>query len=467
MMDVENRESFCADAGERDAAGLSEDAGLRDDVYGKLYAAKSSSTVLGLASAETKNVALELMAQALWRNRDIILAANEADVSEAQAQEATGARIDRLRLTEERMAQMMEGLRQLMAQDDPVGDVLETTTRPNGLEIVKVRVPMGVIAMVYEARPNVTVDAAGLAIKTGNAIVLRGGREALRSNQALVAALHEALVEANLPVDAVQLIDRTEHNAVDILIQARGLVNLAIPRGGAGLIQRVVEGARVPVIETGVGNCHVYVDAAADLDKAIPIVVNAKVQRPSVCNAMETLLVHEAVAEEFLPVIMKHLLDNGVYIHACPRTLAVLRQTGDMGARFGASEHRGRDETMAGGRITEALETDFETEYLALELAIKVVASLDDAINHIARYGTQHSESIITEDAEAARRFLSTVDAAVVYHNASTRFTDGFEFGYGAEIGISTQKLHARGPMGIRELTTYKFIVHGHGQVRA
>lgn len=413
-----------------------------------LRRAKRASHAMAQASDTDKRDALHQMGESLWSHRQAILAANAEDVAAAGEQGQVQARVDRLLLTEGRIEQMMQGLVEIAALPDPVGERLATLQRPNGLQIEQMRVPMGVVAMIYESRPNVTVDAAGLCLKTGNVAVLRGGREALLSNLALVAALHDGLRASGLPVDAVQLIGRVERTSVDMLIQAKGLVDVVIPRGGAGLIDHVVRHAQVPVIETGTGNCHVYVDAAADLVKAAAIVVNAKTQRPSVCNAAETLLVHEAVAAAWLPVIVPVLRELGVEIRGCEATRAIL------------SKH------ALAAEVIPAEEADWSTEFLDLILAVKVVDSIELAMEHIATYGTLHSEVIITENGAAANQFLSQVDAAVVYHNASTRFTDGFEFGFGAEIGISTQKLHARGPMGLREMTSYKYVVHGDGQTR-
>ncbi|WP_018130261.1 glutamate-5-semialdehyde dehydrogenase [Effusibacillus pohliae] len=419
---------------------------LRAIVLGKAQAAKQAAGKLGVLSTDEKNEALLAMAESLWRQRESIFRANAEDVREARQNGVPEARIDRLVLTEKRLQEMIEGLRQIVGLPDPVGETLATLERPNGLQIEKVRVPFGVIAMVYESRPNVTVDAAGLALKTGNAVVLRGGKEALRSNIALVQAMRDGLSRTQVPLDAIQLIDRTERESVDLLIRAKGIVDLAIPRGGAGLIQRVIENALVPVIETGVGNCHVYVDAKADFDMATQIVLNAKTQRPSVCNAMETLLVHEQAAAQWLPEVLGALQERGVELRGCVRTLEI--------------------GWLAGVAVELATDDDYSAEFLDLILAIKVVDSVEAAIKHIDKYGTRHSEAIITEDRDAAELFLAWVDAAAVYHNASTRFTDGFEFGFGAEIGISTQKLHARGPMGLPELTSYKYIIRGSGQIR-
>ncbi|WP_368780767.1 glutamate-5-semialdehyde dehydrogenase [Alicyclobacillus fastidiosus] len=422
-------------------------AELETYIADKLKHARRASRALVVASTSLKNEALQQMAEALWDGREEILAANQQDVRASEMAGQPPSRIDRLMLDEHRIRQMMDGLVQVAQLDDPVGERLDAILHPNGMRIEKVRVPMGVIAMIYESRPNVTVDAVGLCIKTGNAAVLRGGREALRSNIALVRALHQGLEASGVPSEAIQFVERVERESVDLLITAVGLVDLVIPRGGSGLIERVVRHAQVPVIETGVGNCHVYVDTAADLAKAREIITNAKTQRPSVCNAAETLLVHKSVAGAWLPEIVPHLAQLGVQVRGCEQSLAILQ---DAGCR----------------NVLAATDEDWSTEYLDLVLAVKVVDSLDAAIEHITEYGTLHSEVIVTESEEAAVDFLSRVDAAVVYHNASSRFTDGFEFGFGAEIGISTQKLHARGPMGLREMTSYKYIVRGDGQVR-
>lgn len=423
--------------------------GLKEYVHEKLRAAKKASRALASASSAMRFQALQQMAEGLWEHREAILDANTHDVNAAREAGQPASRIDRLSLTEERIQQMIDGIKAVAALPDRIGEVMETLRRPNGLVIEKVRVPMGVIAMVYESRPNVTADAAALCIKTGNAVVLRGGSDALHSNSALVKALQDGLRRSDVPETSVQFIDVVDRDSVDVLIQAKGLVDLAIPRGGDRLIQRVVENARVPVIETGVGNCHVYVDKSADQEKAIRIVVNAKTNRPSVCNAAETLLVHKSLAESLLPKAASELLKLGVKLHVCPRSLAAL-----------SSLHLHADE------VVPAAEDDWTREYLNLELAVKVVDNLEDAIEHINTYGTRHSEAIVTEDHAAAKMFLEEVDAAAVYHNASTRFTDGFEFGFGAEIGISTQKLHARGPMGLNEMTSYKYVVHGDGQIK-
>jgi glutamate-5-semialdehyde dehydrogenase len=417
---------------------------LKKVVLAKAAAAKEASRKLGILSTEEKNKALLAMAESLWNQRTEILRANQKDIDEARRNQLPESKIDRLLLTEQRIGDMMEGLQQIASLSDPVGDVLDTFNRPNGLTVEKVRVPFGVITIIYESRPNVTVDAAGLSLKTGNAVVLRGGKEALHSNIALVEALKAGLKTTNIPLEAIQLIDRTERESVDILIQAKDLVDLVIPRGGAGLIQRVVANSLVPVIETGVGNCHLYIDQHADFDKATQITINAKTQRPSVCNAIETLLVHEQIANSWLPAVLADLIERGVEIRGCEKTQAIAQDL----------------------NIHPASADDYATEFLDLVLAVKVVNSIEEAIDHIKEYGTRHSEAIITENQEAADQFLAQVDASSVYHNASTRFTDGFEFGFGAEIGISTQKLHARGPMGLPELTSYKYIIRGTGQIR-
>lgn len=404
-------------------------------------AAKAAAPALARASTAAKNAALEAMAAALDADHAAILEANAEDVARARAEGLTESLIDRLALTDARLDAMAQALRDLIGLKDPVGEVVRGWTLPNGLDIRQVRVPLGVVAMVYEGRPNVTVDAAGLALKSGNACVLRGSSSALSSNVVLAELLRGALAASGLPADGIVLIADTSRDSVKELGRMRGLVDLLIPRGGAGLIQSVIADAVVPVIETGVGNCHVYVDAAADLGKAAAIAVNAKAQRPSVCNAAETLLVHRAVAEDFLPAVAADLRAAGVEL------------VGDADAQ-----------RLAGA--APAVDEDWDTEFGDLKLAVRVVDSLDEALAHIARHGTLHTEAIVTEDRAAARRFTQEVDAAAVMVNASTRFTDGGEFGFGAEIGISTQKMHARGPMGLQELTTSKYVVEGEGQVR-
>lgn len=405
--------------------------------------AVAASRELASLHRDRKDRALLAMADALLAQTEPILAANREDLEAATAAGRSGAILDRLKLTPARVEAMARGLRNVAALPDPVGEGISRTVRPNGLVIEQVRVPLGVVGIIYEARPNVTADAAGLCLKAGNAVILRGGHEALGSNRAIVAALRAGLEQAGVNPDAVLLLETPGRESAQALMAAREYVDVLIPRGGAGLIQTVVREARVPVIETGVGNCHTYVDASADLDMALEIVFNAKVQRPSVCNAMETLLVHQDIAARFLPVAAARLRAAGVELRGCPRTQAILPD------------------------VRPATEEDWYTEYLDLILAVKVVGSLDEAIAHINHYGSRHSEAIVTRDYEAAGRFLDQVDAACVYVNASTRFSDGEQFGMGAEIGISTQKLHARGPMGLRELTTTKFRVYGNGQVRS
>lgn len=411
------------------------------DVLAACSAAKAAAPVLGRTSTAERNACLAAMAAALDDAHDVILDANAADLDAARDEGVSSALQDRLTLTGPRLDAIAGALRDLVDLPDPIGVLDRGFTLPNGLEVRQVRVPLGVVAMVYEGRPNVTVDAAGLAVKSGNACVLRGSRTARHSNTALAGVLRGALEGQGLPADAVTLIADTSRDSVTELARARGLVDLLIPRGGAGLISTVVEQASVPVIETGVGNCHVYVDRAADLDKARAIVLNAKTQRPSVCNAAETLLVHREVADTLLPQLAAELVDAGVELR------------GDVAAQQLAV-------------MSPASEEDWSTEYLDLILAVAVVEDLDAALAHIAAYGTLHTEAIVTEDRAAARRFAAEVDAAAVMVNASTRFTDGGEFGFGAEIGISTQKLHARGPMGLAELTSTKYIVDGEGQVR-
>ncbi len=423
----------------------------------ELVRARAAAHIANRLQPAAKDRALLAMGEHIHLAADAILEANARDLERAQAAGEATHRVDRLRLNESRIAAMIEGLHQVRALSDPVGEVISSWSQQSGLRMQQIRVPFGVIGVIYEARPNVTVDTAGLTVKTGNAVVLRGGKEAFETNRALTAALRSGLEEAELPPDLVIMLTDTDRRSVDALIRARTFVDLVIPRGGAGLIQHVVEHATVPVIETGVGNCHVYVDAQANLEMALDIVINAKTQRPSVCNAAETLLVHAAVADAFLPKAMRQLAARGVELRLDERSLAIVRRDAPDLVHGG----------VASPPIDVATEQDYATEFLALILAVKVVQSLDEAILHVGQYGTGHSEAIVTEDDQAAHDFLTRVDAAAVYHNASTRFTDGFEFGFGAEIGISTQKLHARGPMGLRELTSYKYIIRGTGQIRS
>ena len=410
-------------------------------------AARQAARAVGLLSRADKDAALHAMADALDSASVQIIAANQRDVARGRDEGLAQGLLDRLRLDQVRVSAVAQGLRDIAALPDPVGEVVRGSTLANGLQIRQVRVPMGVVAMIYEARPNVTVDAAGLALKSGNAVVLRGGSAASESNRALVAVLRGALQAQGLTADAVCLLEEGGRDAVRALMTARGLVDVLIPRGGASLIQTVVRESTVPVIETGVGNCHVYVDAGADLDKALAIVVNSKTHRVGVCNAAESLLVHRSVAATFLPMVLAELGAAGVTIHGDPELELLAKE--------------------AGAPYSLATEEDFAREYLSLDISARIVDSLDDALAHVQRYSTGHTEAIVTEDRGAARRWVAEVDAAAVMVNASTRFTDGGEFGFGAEIGISTQKLHARGPMGLSELTTTKWVVEGDGQIRA
>lgn len=412
-------------------------------------AAVRAERVLARASTDKKNKALLIAARAIKEKEKEITEANAVDVDAAAARGMSVSMQDRLRLTTKRIDDIAEGLRQVAALPDPVGDVLDGGTRPNGLRIVKTRVPLGVLGIIYEARPNVTADAAALCIKSGNACILRGGKEAINSNKAIAEVFRQSLAEAGLPEDCVQLITDTTRETAAEFMKLDKYIDVLIPRGGAGLINAVLTQATVPVIQTGTGNCHVYVDRAADLEMATKIVINAKTQRPSVCNAMETLLIHQAVAGQFLPEISAELLRRNVELRVCDRCAAILS-----GAGFGQGQYKPADES------------DWATEYDDLILAVKIVDNLDEAIDHISRYTTHHSEAIVTDDYRAATEFQLSVDAACVYVNASTRFTDGFEFGLGAEIGISNQKLHTRGPMGLKELTTVKYLINGDGQVR-
>lgn len=408
--------------------------------------ARNTKTILSGLSSKCKNEALAKMADYLENQKTAIISANELDLTQAKNKGLSPALIDRLTLNEKRIEGMAEGLRVLIALDDPIGTVNKMWRRPNGLEIAQQRVPLGVVGIIYEARPNVTVDAAGLCLKTGNAVILRGGSEAINSNKCLVKILREALVDSGLPDDAIQLIERTEREVATGLMRLHQYLDVLIPRGGAGLIKSVVENSTVPVIETGVGNCHTYIEADADLEMARQIAFNAKVHRPGVCNAMESLLIHEQIAPQILPLLIEDYQKAGVELRGCPKTCALANQ--------------------GNSPIKAATDEDWSTEYLDLILAIKIVSGIDEALGHIRKYGTNHSEAIVTRDYLKARRFMSEVDAAAVYVNASTRFTDGFEFGFGAEIGISTQKLHARGPMGLEALTTIKYLVFGEGQIR-
>ena len=404
--------------------------------------AKEASYILMNATTTEKNNALLSMADELLKNKDSILQENKKDLDKAIEKGTSKAMLDRLSLDEKRLEDMADGLRQVVGLLDPVGEVTSMWKRPNGLQIGKQKVPMGVIGIIYEARPNVTCDAAGLCLKAGNVVILRGGSEAINSNIAIVKALREGLKAANVTEDAVQLIEDTSREIATKMMQLKDYIDVLIPRGGAGLIQSVVKNATVPVIETGVGNCHVYVDKNADLEMAKNIVLNAKTSRPSVCNAEEKLLVHQDIAQEFLPVVIAALREKNVQVIGDSKVRSIV------------------------DKVQEATEEDWGKEYLDYIIGIKVVSDVDEAINHINKYGSGHSEAIVTESYKNSQRFLQRVDAAAVYVNASTRFTDGEEFGFGAEIGISTQKLHARGPMGLKELTTTKYIIYGNGQIR-
>jgi glutamate-5-semialdehyde dehydrogenase len=411
------------------------------DLAGK---ARRAARALARASRGVKDEALHRMADAVDAAAGPILTANAADITAAEAAGTAAALIDRLRLTAARIAQLSDGLRSLAGLPDPVGDVVRGWTNPNGVQVRQVRVPFGVVGIIYEARPNVTADAAGICLKSGNASLLRGSSSAARSNVAIVEALRQGVSQTGLPADSIQLVPGPR-SVTDELMAARGLVDVLIPRGGAGLINHVVGNSRVPVIETGVGNCHLYVDADADSCMAITLLLNAKTQRPSVCNAVETLLVHREIAEDFLPEALRRLVDEGVTVHGDERVAAHARDV----------------------PVVLATDEDFATEYNSLDIAVAEVDSLDAALAHIRRYGTGHSETIVTDSQSTAQRFVAEVDAAAVLVNASSRFVDGGEFGFGAEIGISTQKLHARGPMALPEMTSTKYVVTGSGQVRA
>lgn len=404
--------------------------------------AKEASYELGAASTKEKDKALLAMAQELIENTNEILEANRIDLKNAEIKGTPKAMLDRLALDKDRIKAMAEGLKEVVNLQDPVGEVVSMWQRPNGLQIGQKRVPMGVIGIIYESRPNVTCDAAGLCLKTGNASILRGGSDAINSNKAIMVALTKGIERVGLPKECVQLIEDTSREVATEMMKLNEYIDVLIPRGGAGLIQSVVKNATVPVIETGTGNCHIYVDESCDFDMAVKIAVNAKASRPSVCNAAEKLLVNEKIAKDFLPIAVKVLRENGVVLRGDEASQAIIND------------------------IEKANEEDWSKEYLDYIMAVKIVKDVDEAINHINKYGTGHSEAIITESYKNSQKFLQRVDAAAVYVNASTRFTDGSEFGFGAEIGISTQKLHARGPMGLKELTTIKYIIYGNGQIR-
>lgn len=404
--------------------------------------AKIAERVLMTAGTNEKNAALELIASALTESATYIIEKNAEDIKAAKANGMADSMVDRLSLDEKRISGIADAVRKIISLDDPVGKVLSGGKRPNGLMVEKVTVPLGVVAVIFEARPNVTADAAALCLKSGNAVILRGGKEAFHSNKAIVDTMRAAVEKAGLPADCIQLVENTTRESANELMRLNDYVDVLIPRGGAGLIKACVQNATVPVIETGTGNCHVYVDEYADLDMAAEIIYNAKVSRPSVCNACESIVVHRAVAEKALPMIKAKLDEANVVIHADSEAAAIIDGT------------------------IPATEEDFGKEYLDYEISVKTVGSIDEAIEHIMKYTTGHSECIVTENYQNSRKFTACVDAAAVYVNASTRFTDGGEFGFGAEIGISTQKLHTRGPLGLPELTTVKYIINGNGQVR-
>ncbi len=415
---------------------------MTEELLRKGTLAKDAAEKLASVDTITKNKALDAIADALVAHTEEILAANRLDIEAAEENGVRKAMIDRLALSKERIAGIADGVRQVSDLNDPIGEVIKMWKRPNGLLIGQKRVPMGVIAIIFEARPNVTVDAAALCLKTSNACILRGGKEAIHSNTMLMKIMQEAAYDAGIPEGTLNIIEDTSRETATELMKMNGFIDLLIPRGGKGLIRSVVENATVPVIETAAGNCHVYVEATADLDMALKIVLNAKVQRPSVCNAAETLLVDKAIADRFIPMVFDALKKNKVEIRADAASKALVPD------------------------VQDATEEDYYTEYNDYIMAVKVVDGVDEAIAHINRYNTKHSEAIVTNSYAAEEKFLNCVDAAAVYVNASTRFTDGFEFGFGAEIGISTQKMHARGPMGLEALTSIKYIIYGNGQIR-
>ncbi|MHC4184013.1 MAG: glutamate-5-semialdehyde dehydrogenase [Planctomycetota bacterium] len=405
--------------------------------------ARNASRLMATVSSSAKNAALEQIAHNLLSSKTTLMSENEKDLKAAGNEGLSSAMIDRLRLTDSGIEAMAEGIREVINLTDPVGEIMEDSVRPNGLQIQKVRVPIGVIIIIYESRPNVTADAASLCLKTGNATILRGGKESIHSNIAIYRQISSALEKVGLDKKAIQVIETTDRAAVNYLLKADEYVDLVIPRGGEGLIRNVVENSTIPVIKHYKGVCHTYVDEFVDLDMAKDVCLNAKIQRPGTCNAMETMLVHEKIAKAFLPDAYKVMSEAGVELRGCEKSRKILPD------------------------IKQATEEDWSTEYLEKILSVKVVSSIEEALNHISAYGSSHSDAIITDDETNAKKFTDEVDSAAVYVNASTRFTDGYEFGMGAEIGISTDKLHARGPMGLNELTSYKYIVHGNGQIRS
>ncbi len=415
---------------------------IKTDIDKIVRDAKTASRLTAIATTSVKNAALEQMALNLTNSKEMLMMENDKDLKAAEANGLSFAMIDRLRLTESRIDAMAEGIREVINLSDPVGEILEEIVRPNGLEIQKVRVPIGVIIIIYESRPNVTADAASLCLKTGNATILRGGKESIHSNIAIYRQISSALETVGLDKNAIQVIETVDRDAVGYLLKADKYADLVIPRGGEGLIRNVVENSTIPVIKHYKGVCHVYVDEFADQDMAREVCINSKLQRPGTCNAMETMLIHEKVSGAFLTNIFKDMSDAGVELRGCEKSCKIIPD------------------------MKPADEEDWSAEYLEKILSVKVVSSIDDAIEHISIYGSSHSDVIITEDKANAKKFTDEVDSAAVYVNASTRFTDGFEFGMGAEIGISTDKLHARGPMGLKELTSYKYIIHGTGQIR-
>lgn len=413
-----------------------------EDIIKKAQLTRDASKVLSRLSAKEKNYCLKNMIDALKEDMEYIVSQNSRDIEKGKADNMPLPLLDRLLLNEKRINSIIEGLEQVIVLDDPVGEVISMNKMPNGLLIGKMRVPFGVVGMIYEARPNVTVDAAALCIKSGNTVILRGGSEAINSNYALVKSLRRALANSRLPEDAISMIEDTSRETVNKMMKLNGYIDVLIPRGGAGLIKATIENSTIPVIETGTGNCHIYVDSYANLDMAEKIVINAKASRPGVCNAAEKLLVHKDIAAEFIPRIVKSLKENGVEVRGCEKT-------------------RGLSHDVISADIE-----DWDTEYLDYIIAVKIVDNIDEALEHIEKHSTKHSEAIVTDNYTNSQRFLMEVDSAAVYVNASTRFTDGNEFGLGAEIGISTQKMHVRGPMGLKELTSTKYIIYGSGQIR-
>lgn len=422
---------------------------IKNNVINKASLAKDAAKVLRTADTDLKNHALIKMADALIENRELILNANSIDIKAGKDKGMSKSLLDRLLLNHSRIEAMALGLKQIASLDDPIGEVNKMWKRPNGLLIGEMKVPLGVIGIIYEARPNVTADAAALCIKAGNAVILKGGSEAIESNKTITNILRSACESAGLPKNSICLIDTADREAVNVMLKLNSYIDVLIPRGSGNLINFVVNNSSVPVIQTGEGNCHVFVDEDADIKMALNIIINAKTQRPAVCNAVETLLIHKNIAEKFLPLAVKTLGEHKVEVRGCENTVEIIKNSG-----------------VFYDNLTSATNLDYETEFLDLILAVKIVDSIDDAINHIYKYSTGHSEVIVTDNYSNSQKFLKEVDSAAVYVNASSRFTDGFEFGFGGEIGISTQKLHARGPMGLNELTSTKYVIYGSGQIR-